>query len=193
MIIQTVSILLRDPAPLGFGDDPVKAGNIVLPFALIVLVFGPTSGYIISKLGSLKPIVVGVVITTVGFFSFLVFHSSEFSISTDLAITAVGLSLTIVGAMNVLILSTPKEYSGISLGTTTLMRILGSTIGPALAAMFMQSNLSIINIGGVIQRFPSAESYNLIFLTGMLLSVIAIVLAVFLRHRAIKLTIPNLA
>jgi hypothetical protein len=89
--------------------------------------------------------------------------------------------------MNVVVLSTPKEYSGISLGTTTLLRIVGSAIGPALAAMYLQSNQSVINVGGIIQRFPSAESYNLIFLSGILISVVAIVLAVFLRHRAIKM------
>ena len=172
MIFQTVSIELRNPSPLGFGEDPVKAGNIVLPFALVFLVFGPTSGYIISKLGSLKPIILGTIITAAGFFGFYVSHSTEFSISANLAITAAGLSLTLVGVMNVVVLSTPKEYSGISLGTTTLMRIIGSSIGPALAGMYMQTNQSIINIGGIIQRFPSAESYNLIFLTGMLLSVV---------------------
>ena len=192
MIFQTVSIMLRNPSPLGFGEDAVNAGNIVLPFALVFLVFGPTSGYIISKLGSLKPIILGTIITAVGFSGLLAFHSTEFSISVNLAILASGLSFTIVGVMNVVVLSTPKEYSGISLGTTTLMRIVGSAIGPALAGMYMQSNQSIIDIGGIIQHLPSAESYNLIFLTGMLLSIVAIVLAVLLRHRAIKMEIPNL-
>jgi hypothetical protein len=37
-----------------------------------------------------------------------------------------------------------------------------------------------------------AESYNLIFLTGILLSIVAIALAIVLRHRAIKIAIPNL-
>jgi MFS family permease len=192
MTFQTVSIMLREPSPLGFGEDAVNVGNIVLPFALVLLIFGPTSGYIISKLGSLKPIIFGSIITALGFFGLSAFHSSEFSISANLAILAVGLSLIIVGVTNVVVLSTPKEYSGISLGTTTLMRIVGSSIGPALAGMYMQSNQSIIDIGGIIQHLPSAESYNLIFLTGMLLSVIAIVLAVLLRYRAIKMEIPNL-
>jgi hypothetical protein len=43
MIFQTVSIMLRTPSPLGFGENAVNAGNIVLPFALVFLVFGPTS------------------------------------------------------------------------------------------------------------------------------------------------------
>jgi Major Facilitator Superfamily len=133
MIFQTVPIILRNPSSLGFGENAVNAGNIVLPFALVFLVFGPTSGYIITKLGSLKPIIFGSIITTVGFFGLLVFHSTEFSISTSLAILATGFSLTIVGVMNVVVLSTPKQYSGISLGTTMLMRIVGSAIGPAKA------------------------------------------------------------
>jgi hypothetical protein len=94
--------------------------------------------------------------------------------------------------MNVVVLSTPKEYSGISLGTTTFMRIVGSAIGPALAGMYMQSNQSIISIGGVARYFPSAESYNLVFITGILLSIIAVALAIVLRRRAVKMAIPNL-
>jgi MFS family permease len=193
MIFQTVPIILRNPSPLGFGENAVSSGNIVLPFALVFLVFGPTSGYIITKLGSLKPIIFGSIITTVGFFGLLVFHSTEFSISTNLAILATGFSLTIVGVMNVVVLSTPKQYSGISLGTSMLMRIVGSAIGPALAGMYMQSNQSIIDIGGIIQHLPSGESYNLIFITGVVLSLVTIILATLLRRRAIKMAIPNLA
>ena len=192
MIFQTVPIILRNPSPLGFGENAVSSGNVVLPFALVFLVFGPTSGYIITKLGSLKPIIFGSIIATGGFFGLLVFHSTEFLISTNLGILATGFSLTIVGVMNVVVLSTPKQYSGISLGTTMLMRIVGSAIGPALAGMYMQSNQSIIDIGGIIQHLPSGESYNLIFITGILLSVVSIILAILLRRRAIKMAIPNL-
>ena len=94
--------------------------------------------------------------------------------------------------MNVVVLSTSKEYSGISLATTTLMRIVGSAIGPALAGMYMQSNQSIINIARVAQYFPSTSSYNQVFMTGILLSIVAIALAVVLRRNAVKMAIPNL-
>src|SRR5918911_4617078 len=100
MIFQTISILLRSPPPVGFGENAINVGYIQLPFALVFLVFGPTSGYIISKLGSLKPIILGTIITAVGFFGLLAFHSTELSISVNLAILASGLSFTIVGVMN---------------------------------------------------------------------------------------------
>jgi MFS family permease len=192
MIFQTVAIMSRSPPPLGFGESAINVGYIQLPFALVFLIFGPTSGFIISKLGSIKPIIFGTIISTLGFFSFFVFHLTESSISVNLAILATGLSLSIVGVMNVVALSTPKQHSGTSLGTTLLMRVIGSAIGPAVAGMYMQMHQSLLNIHGVVKYFPSAESYNLIFLTGISLSVLAIVLAIVLRHRAIKMAIPNL-
>ena len=42
MVFQTISIMLRNPSPLGFGENAVNVGNIMLPFALVFLVFGPT-------------------------------------------------------------------------------------------------------------------------------------------------------
>ncbi|MGA9152194.1 MAG: hypothetical protein WBZ36_16590, partial [Candidatus Nitrosopolaris sp.] len=51
MVFQTIPILVRNPPPLGFGEDAISTGNIQLPFAIILLIFGPTSGFIISKLG----------------------------------------------------------------------------------------------------------------------------------------------
>ena len=192
MVFQTIPILVRNPEPVGFGEDAISTGKVQLPFAIVLLIFGPTSGYIVSKLGSLKPIIFGTCITAAGFIGLLVFHSTELLVSTNLAILSTGLSLTSVGAMNVIILSTPKQFSGISLGMSTLMRIIGAAIGPALAGMFMQTHQSLLNIYGIAQYFPSADSFNLIFLSAVILSVVSIVLAIILRRSVVKMAIPNL-
>jgi MFS family permease len=192
MVFQTIPILVRNPQPLGFGEDAIATGNVQLPFALVLLIFGASSGFIISKLGTLKPIIAGSVITATSFFSLLIFHSSELGISASLALLSVGLSLTSVGAMNVIILTTPKQATGASLGTTLLMRVIGSSIGPALAGMYMQSNQSVLGISGIIQSFPSLVSFDMIFLTAGILATGLIVLAILLRHRVLKMSIPNL-
>lgn len=192
MVFQTIPILVRNPQPLGFGEDAISAGNVQLPFAVVLLFFGASSGFIISKLGSLKPMIAGSVVTAVSFFSLWIFHSSEFLISANLAVLSIGLSLTSVGAMNVIILTTPKQFTGISLGTTMLMRIIGSSIGPALAGMYMQIHRSPLDISGIIQSFPSLTSFNMIFLTAAVFSIASIVLAILLRRRVMKMSIPNL-
>jgi MFS family permease len=193
MVFQTIPILVRNPEPLGFGADAISTGSIQLPFALVFLIFGPTSGFIISKLGSLKPIIFGTIIITISFICLLLFHSTEIQVSINLGMLATGLSFAGVGAMNVIILATPGEYSGISLGIATLIRIIGSAIGPALAAMYMQMSQSILNINGSIRSFPSDMAFDMIFTTASVIAVVSIILAILLRGRVIKMAIPNLS
>jgi MFS family permease len=193
MVFQTIPILVRNPGPVGFGEDAISTGKVQLPFALILLVFGPTSGYIISKLGSLKPIIFGTFITTAGFIGLLMFHGSELFVSVNLAVLSTGLSLTSVGAMNVIILSTPRQFSGISLGMSSLMRIIGAAIGPALAGMYMQTHQSLLDVNGIFGYFPSATSFNMIFVSAVAFSFASVALAILLRRKVIKMAIPNLA
>jgi hypothetical protein len=192
LIFQTIPILVRNPEPIGFGEDAISAGRIQLPFAIVLLIFGPTSGYIVSKLGSLRPVILGTTITSAGFLGLFLFHSSELLVSINLGILSTGLSLTSVGAMNVIILSTPRQFSGISLGMSTLMRIIGSSIGPALAATYMQMNQTLLSPSGVPLFYPSSLSFNLIFLSAVITSLASTGLAVMLRQRVTKMEIPNL-
>jgi MFS family permease len=189
-VFQTIPVIVQNPEPVGFGQDPVSAARVQLPFAIILLVFGPTSGFIISKLGSRMPVIAGTSISTIVFFALYFLHSTELSISTGLAVLAVGISLTNVGAQNLIILSTSRQYSGISLGMTMLLRIVGSAVGPVAAAMFMESHQYSVAISGgtgaaaapIIEYYPSAESYDMIFLTSALLTLFCVGLALtFLR------------
>ena len=185
MVFQTIPVLVRSPLPLGFGENPTMTSNVQLPFALVLLIFGPTSGFIISKLGSIKPIIAGSVISTIGFASLFVYHSTELMVSLNLAILSTGLSLTNVGAMNVIMLTTPKRNVGVSLGMSTLIRIIGASIGPAMAGMYMQTHKT--SIPGIVGTFPTPDSYNLIFITATLISIVSIGLALVLRRQIPKI------
>jgi MFS family permease len=181
MIFQSIPILARNPEPLGFGLDAVNTGNIQLPFAIIFVLFGPTSGIIISRMGSLKPIILGTIITSISFLFMLFFHTKEYYISVALAVFATGLSFTAIGAMNIIILFTPSNYIGRSTGLSVLIRILGSSVGPVIAALYMQLNQSHIAINESY-FYPSAYSFDLIFLTATIASLCSIVLAFYLKR-----------
>jgi MFS family permease len=191
-IFQTIPILTRAPEPIGFGGNAISAGNVQLPFALILLIFGSTSGLLISKFGSIKPIIAGSVIMIAGFSILSLSHSSEIRVSVYLAIVSAGMSLINVGSMNVVTLATPMKSIGISLGMNMLIRIIGSSIGPAIAGMYMQIYQSKIDIHGIIQQFPSTISFDLIFISSTMLSIASLVLALILRNRIVKMRIPNL-
>ncbi|MEO9364087.1 MAG: MFS transporter [Nitrososphaera sp.] len=194
-VFQTIPVLVENPKPVGFGGSAVSAAMVQLPFAIILLVFGPTSGFIISKIGSRIPIIAGTFVSTLGFFLLYLLHSTELLVSAGLATLAVGISLTNVGAVNIVILSTPRQNSGISLGMTMLLRIIGSAIGPVVAAMFMDlySYSAAINAitpqaatATIQANYPSAESYNLIYFTCVLLSLFSLGLAITLARKSPK-------
>jgi MFS family permease len=193
MVFQTIPVLVRNPVPLGFGGDAAAVGYTQLPFAIVLLVFGPTSGLIVSKLGSVKPIIMGTAISAVAFFGLVAFHEGWAAVAVNLAVLSTGLSLTNVGAMNVTILATPAEFIGMSLGMNNLLRILGSSVGPALAGVYMQTFQSTAEVAGTRMVFPSMEAYSVIFLTAMMLSVLSIGLAFYLKRRLAMMSIPNLS
>lgn len=183
MVFQTIPILVQSPEPIGFSENAINTGKIQLPFAIVLLIFGPTSGFIISRLGSIKPIIFGTVLTAAGFLILLALHSTEIYISIGLAVLSTGLSLASVGAVNVTILSTPVQFTGVTMGISTMLRIVGSSIGPALAAMYMQTNQTSLSIQGIATSLPSSFSFNLIFLTALTFSAAAIGMSIVLGRK----------
>lgn len=187
-VFQTIPVLVRSPQPLGFGETVITTAYIQLPFMIVFLLFAPSSGFIVSKLGNVKPTLIGSMVSAVGFFSLFIFHSTGILVATNLAIIAGGLSLMQVGGFDIILQSTPRKFTGISLGMTVLFNLIGASIGPAVAGIYMQANQVFVN--DVIGSFPSPETYNLIFLTIALTSLVPVALSIFIRKKQRILSSP---
>lgn len=181
MVYQSISVLIRSPMPLGFSGTATTAANVQIPFTIVILAVSVCAGIIISKFGNLRPSLAGTIISTLGFFSLFLFHSSELLIAENLAVIAIGLTLTRIGNWNILLEYTPKDSIGISLGMTAMLFFIGMAIGPAITSIYLQSNQTSIN--GSSLSFPSLESYNMIFLTAFLFSIVSIVLMLVLNKK----------
>jgi hypothetical protein len=182
MIYPTIVQLVRSPVPLGFGGDAVDAANVQLPFMAMFLVFSAITPFIINRIGSMKPAIAGGIISLIGALSLLMFHSTEFSVSANLAIIASGLSLTMTATWNMVVSGSPKEFIGISTGVGALLLFIGMAIGPALAGVYMQNHQTV---EGVVGSYPSPESYNVVFLTAGLFSAVTVGFALTLMRRAV--------
>jgi MFS family permease len=180
MIFQTIPILAESPPPAGFGYSITGIAAIQLPFSIILLIFGPTSGYIVSKLGSIRPAIMGYGINAFGFFMLATFHSQPWMVSVALAIISTGLSLGSVGLMNIVLLATPYKNMVTSIGMTSLLRIIGSSVGPAVAGVLMQ--VWQIDVQGHAGSYPGPESYTLIFLMAAIMSIISVIMALKIRQ-----------
>jgi len=181
MIYQSIPILVRSPKPLGFGGDAIAAANVQLPFMIMSFSVSAIAGIIISKFGNLNMTVIGNVISTIGFFLLFMFHSTQILISINLGIIAIGLAFSRVGGFNIVAASAPEQYSGIAYGMTVLLFYIGMAIGPAIIGLYMQSHQISINTIAGLSSYPSPESYNLIFITAWVISLMSIGLALFLK------------
>jgi hypothetical protein len=180
VVYQSLPILIRSPLPVGFGGDASSIAIVQLPYMIVSLIFSVASGFVVSKFGNLRPTTLGTIITTIGFFVLFIFHSTEASIAAVLVIVAIGLALMQIGSVNVVLTSTPKQFSGISLGMNLLIYLIGSSVGPVIAGIYLQANQVFVE--SISDSFPSPESYNLIFLTAALISVSSIAFAILLNR-----------
>ena len=182
VVYQSIPILIRSPQPVGFGGDALEIANVQIPYLAISLIFSVTSGFLVSKFGNLRPTTLGTIITTIGFFILLFFHSTAASITAVLVLIAVGLALMQIGSVNVVLTSTPRRLSGISMGMNLLIYLIGSSAGPVIAGIYLQTNQVFVTSRDILTSFPSPESYNLIFLTAAIIAAMSIVFAIFLNR-----------
>jgi MFS family permease len=173
MIYHMIPILVRSPVPLGFGGDAIKVVEVQLPFMIILFIVSTLSGFIVSRLGNIKPTIVGSIIGVLGFFGILFFHGTEDSIKIGLVIVGSGISLVQVGGFNIITSKTPRRFSEISVGVTSLLFIIGMAIGPAVSGLILQNFTGVIDGIGV---FPSLQAYSMIFLIAAFISIVPMAL-----------------
>ncbi|MEO9362610.1 MAG: MFS transporter [Nitrososphaera sp.] len=183
MVYQTIPVMVRSPVPLGFGGDAITSARVQLPFMVVLLVGTVMSGFLLNKVGNVRLLLIGTVISTIGFASVFMFHSTENIVSVGLGIIAAGLSLSITGAFNVILLSVPIQVTGIALGMAMLLNLVGMSVGPSFAGMFQQMDQG--TVPGVPGTFPTEKAYNMIFITAALVSGASVAMALLVARKKI--------
>ncbi len=181
IIYQSLPILIQSPLPLGFGGGPVAAASVRFHLCIVSFVISVLSGFLISKIGNIKPTVVGSIISAIGFFLLFSYHSTEYAIAVELSVIAIGLSFAEIGAFNISLVSAPLHLSGTALGITMLLFLIGMSVGPTISGIYMESFKSTVN--GMEGSFPSSFAYDVIFLTALIVSIFSIILTLIVTRK----------
>ncbi|MDQ3084448.1 MAG: MFS transporter [Thermoproteota archaeon] len=187
IIYQTLPILIQSPTPLGFGGGPIATASVQLPFMVLSFVISILSGFLISKIGNIKPTLIGSIISTIGFFLLFIYHPSELVISLELCIIAIGLAFAEIGAFNISLVYAPLNQSGTALGITMLLFLIGMSLGPAISGIYLESFRSTID--NTNESYPTPLAYDLIFVTAVLISILSVILSLFITKKLISKTI----
>jgi MFS family permease len=177
----TVSQTIAALAGFNFGLDATHIGILNLPMSLITLVLGPTVGLLVRRHGPKWPLTTGMLLAIAGFMSLYGWHSTQTEVMVGIAIMGSGLAFAMVGSINMIIISTPKEETGISTGMNMIVRTTGSVVGPAIAAVIIAGNSVAVPGAGV--SVPDDNAYQLIFLMSSVFMGIGVVLSLFLSNK----------
>jgi MFS family permease len=184
MVYLTIPVMVRSPEPFGFGGNAVAVASVQLPFMIVLLIGTITSGFILNRVKNNKLMLVGTAVSTIGFFVLLNFHSTENMVSAGLTILAAGLALSISGGFNVILVSVPMQVTGIALGMTLLLNLVGMSLGPALSGAFQETYKE--TAPGVAGFFPTDHAYSLIFITAALVSLASVIVALSISRLRIR-------
>jgi MFS family permease len=175
MVYQTIPVMVRSPSPFGFGGNALAVASVQLPFMIVLLIGTITSGFMLNRVTNTKLMLLGTSISTIGFIVVLLFHSSENMVSIGLTILAAGLSLSITGGFNVILVSVPIQVTGIAMGMTLLLNLVGMSVGPALSGVFQETYKG--TAPGVPGLFPTDHAYSMIFTTAAIISLVSVAIA----------------
>jgi EmrB/QacA subfamily drug resistance transporter len=124
--------------------DIIKASLLITPLSAVMLIVAPLIGRLIDKIGYFVPMLLGYMVSIVGFYLLSTIHSN-ISVSTliwYIAISGMGIGILMVTSVTVCTSTVPEEQVSLASGIFAMMRNLGGAIGVALFVSITLTNLN---------------------------------------------------
>jgi EmrB/QacA subfamily drug resistance transporter len=126
----------------GFGMDATKAGLLLLPACLVMLVTGALSGKLSLRFGGKVTLAVGVLVAAVGLGLLAAQHGSVTTIVIYSMIVFGGMGLAMAAMPTLIVDAVPPSMTGQATGVNALIRSLGSSIGSQVAATLLAGSIT---------------------------------------------------
>lgn len=123
------------------GFAPIKTGQVLLPFAISIMIMAPISGMLADKIGGKMLVAAGLFIMSIG--GYLL---GQFTVDTTISqlifpfiVMGVGMGLCQAPLTNITLLETPEDEVGGASGVLSTARQIGSVMGIAILGAFLQT------------------------------------------------------
>jgi EmrB/QacA subfamily drug resistance transporter len=156
----------------GFGASVTQAGLYMLPATVGMLLAGPVSGRLSATVGSRVPLLLGALVSCVGFVILTFAHDASWEIYLAMLVMGVGIGFAFASMANLIVESVPAEQTGIATGMNTIVRSIGGAIGAQVSAGIVTATLAA-------NRLPSERGFMIAF--GVAAAALAVGFAVAMR------------
>ncbi|ALE07718.1 MFS transporter [Arthrobacter sp. ERGS1:01] len=188
-----VPTLLQLPTVLGygFGKSVSQAGVYLLPTVVAMVISGVVAGALIRRIGPKIPMVIGGLAVTFAFLIPALGHGAEWQILLSGVLTGLGIGMALAATSNAIVESVPAAQTGEAISANTVIRTVGSSIGTAVIAALISSNVTV-------QGAPTDAAFTIGFWASAGVGVLAIIAALIApsvrqsRREAAKAGVGNL-
>jgi EmrB/QacA subfamily drug resistance transporter len=144
-------------AGYGFGASVTEAGLFLLPSTVIMLIAGPVSGWLGTRVGSRVPVLLGTAAASLAFVWLALIHSEPWQIVFGVALLGVGIGLAFAAMANLIVEAVYQSETGVATGMNTIMRTIGGALGGQIAASIVSGHVQ----AGT--SFPAESGYTIAF------------------------------
>jgi MFS family permease len=160
-----VAQFLQTPssAGYGFGASVTESGLMVLPQTAASFVLGLFAGRLGQRYGSKNVLLVGIVISVVGYLLFALVHDQRWQIYVLTTVMGIGFGAVFGTMSNLIVAAVPQEQTGVASGMNANIRTVGGSIGSAVMATVVTAHL-----GSAGLPLEAGYSNGFLVLTGAL-------------------------
>lgn len=172
-------------AGYGFGASVTEAGLFLLPSTVIMLIAGPVSGWMGTRVGSRVPVLIGTITASSSFLWLALMHEQPWQIVFGVSLLGVGIGLSFAAMANLIVEAVKQSETGVATGMNTIMRTVGGALGGQIAASIVTAHLE----AGT--SFPVESGYTAAFLMSAVGLLLAFGAALAIpRERRVPMPVP---
>ena len=158
----------------GFGYTATQAGLVMLPAALMMLVAGPLSGIVGSRVGNKYPLAIGGMLAGIGLVGIGLMHETVLPIVLWNIVSSMGVGLAFAAMPNLIMESVPMSRTGEATGFNALIRSVGSSLGSQVVASILTAGI-IVSTG-----LPTDDAFVTAFMAAAGVSILAGIMALLI-------------
>ncbi|MFL6139737.1 MAG: MFS transporter [Frankiaceae bacterium] len=156
----------------GFGASATHAGLLLLPGSVAMLLLGPMSGIIGSRLGNKVPLTIGGFATATGLALLALAHGSQGEVIAFSLVMSGGIGLAFAAMPNLILEAVPAHQTGEATGFNALVRSVGSSLGSQVSATILAAS--------AIAGIPADSGFTHAFAVSAVVAACAGTVAIFI-------------
>jgi EmrB/QacA subfamily drug resistance transporter len=137
------SLMQRQPGGAvhyGFGLSPTLTGLYLLPGGLLGFIAGPVAGRLGTRYGSRLPLVIGMILASLGIALLALYHDHPWQISIWMVAIGIGVPFAFAAMAKLIIDAVRPSETGVATGMNTVMRTVGSVLGGQVGAAIVSAD-----------------------------------------------------